>query len=70
MSYLRIQPALPADRIPPTASPVYACAYCWRACHAQDGIPFPALLSSTICPFHLAWIKAQRKQRNLRFRQA
>lgn len=64
MPHLGIQAALSADRIPLVASPVYACAYCWRAIHAQDSTPFPARLSSTICPLHVVWIKEQRKLRH------
>jgi hypothetical protein len=62
MRGLGVHAALPADRIPLVASPVHACAYCWRAGHAQDGVPFPARLSSTICPSHLAWVREQHQR--------
>ena len=70
MSSLNVLAALPAESIPLVASPTYACAYCWRVQHAQDGIPFPEQLSSTICLPHIVWIKAQRKPRHSRLSAA
>lgn len=43
--------------IPPVASPVERCAWCWPVLH--PGVPYPGQWSSTICAEHSAWILAK-----------